>query len=345
MMQLASSTDLHRASASCPGVTEKRMRDRWTGLCALVLSAVATPAAALQQERSRPPDPSAREQQEIVVQGQRLTRDAVDDFVDDVTVDVNGQIAMFRAPICPFVDGFVDAQNKKIEQRIRQVAQIVGVPVARGECSPNVVLMTAKDAPATLRKLTQEKPVLFQGILPSDVRGLLGQKGPVWTWQTIVESGSDGRSSPSSKEYKTGSSGVNGQGASNPRFEENPGAFRTNIHSRILKTTRPDLFTSFILIEFDAVKGLTPTQIADYATIRTLARTQAKPTLRQRTMLRLFDVPPDLRAELHELTPWDLAYLHALYKSSNGVSASLQTGAIATEMRRRFQKDRAAAQP
>lgn len=311
---------------------------------ASLLFAVSAAATAAQQ----PAGPSAQTPAapgDIVITQQKLNRDAVDDFVDDVTVDANGQIAMFRAPICPFVDGFVDWQNKEVEKRIRQSAEAVGLPAAKEKCSPNVVLMVAKDAGATLRKLSDKKPILFQGILPTEVRGLLRQKGPVWTWQTIVESGSDGRFAPSSSDYKTGSKGADGSGGAGGRFEDNASGFRTNIHSRVLKTTKPDMVASFILIDFDALEGLTLTQIADYATIRTLARTQAKPTLRQRTMLRLFDVPADRRADLDQLTAWDMAYLQALYRSSNAISANLQKGAITTEMRRRLARQGKAAPP
>lgn len=304
-------------------------------LGSLLLGAIAAPAAAVQ----------AQQADEIVVTQERLNRDAVTDFVDDVTVDANGQIAMYRAPICPFVDGFVDAQNRKIEQRIRQVAQMVGVEVAQGKCSPNLVLMAASDGAATMRRLAREKPVLFQDIRPAEVRAMLRQEGPVWTWQTILESPADGRSSPSSSDYKTGSGGVQGVGGVGSSFEDNSSALRITTQSRVLKTTRSDLFASFMLIDFAAIEGLGPTQIADYAAIRTLARTRAMPSLRQRTMLRLFDIPPEWRAELDQLTVWDLAYLQALYKSSNRVSASLQKGAITTEMRRRLAARTVVPQP
>jgi hypothetical protein len=211
--------------------------------------------------------------------------------------------------------------------------------------SPASLRSVAAPLVATIRTtlgehLAGEKPILFQGIVPTEVRGLLRQTGPVWTWQTIVESPSDGRSSPSSSDYKTSSGGApssaGGGGGGSSRFEENASALRLSTHSRILQTTRPDLLTSFMLIDFAAIKGLSPTQIADYAAMRTLARTQAKPSLRQRTMLRLFDIPPDWRAELDQLTVWDVAYLQALYKSTNRVAVSLQKGTITSEMRRRL---------
>lgn len=319
------------------------------GLGSLLLSVVGTPAAAVQGQGAPPANSRTQQPGDIIVTHQTWPRDAFTDFVDDVTVDVNGQIAMFRAPICPFVDGFADSQNKQIEQRIRRVAEQIGLPAAKDKCSPNVVLMVANDAAATLRGLERKNPILFQGIVPSEVRGLMRQKGPVWTWQTILESPSDGRANPSSSEYKTGSGGApssaGGGGGYTSRFEENASALRITSQSRIRKTTRPDLFASFILIDFDELAGLTLTQIADYATIRTLARTQPKPNLRQRTMLRLLDVPRDRRAELDQLTRWDIAYLQALYKSTNTVSASLQKSTITAEMRRRFASGTAAPQP
>lgn len=319
------------------------------GLGSLLLSVIGTPAAAVQGQGAPPANSRAQQPGDIIVTHQNWPRDAFADFVDDVTVDVNGQIAMFRAPICPFVDGFANSQNKQIEQRIRRVAEQIGLPAAQDKCSPNVVLMVANDAAATLRSLERKNPILFQGIVPSEVRGLMRQKGPVWTWQTIMESPSDGRAGPSSSDIKTGSSGApataGGGGASISRFEDNASALRITSQSRIRKTTRPDLFASFILIDFDELAGLTLTQIADYATIRTLARTQPKPNLRQRTMLRLLDVPRDGRAELDQLTRWDIAYLQALYKSTNTVSASLQKSTITAEMRRRFASGTAAPQP
>lgn len=319
------------------------------GLGSLLLAVIATPAAALQGQGAVTAASRTQQPGEIVVTHQTWPRDAFTDFVDDVTADVNGQIAMFRAPICPFVDGFADSQNKQIEQRIRRIAQEIGLPAAKDKCSPNVVVMVAKDAAVRLRNLERKNPILFQGILPSEVRGLMRQKGPVWTWQTILENSADGRSAPSSSDYETSSSGASGAagggGGASSQFESNLGVFRTTIQSRVRKTTRPDLFASFIMIDFDELAGLTPTQVADYATIRTLARTQPKATVQQRTMLRLLDVPRERRAELDQLTAWDIAYLQALYKSNNAVSATLQKSVITAQMRRRFAPGSTVAQP
>ena len=69
---------------------------------------------------------------------------------------------------------------------------------------------------------------------------------------------------------------------------------------------------SLVVIQLDALRGLTTTQLADYAAMRVFARTQ--PSRLQRstapTILNIIDTPMNAQVPL-TLTQWDLGFLRA----------------------------------
>jgi hypothetical protein len=84
--------------------------------------------------------------------------------------------------------------------------------------------------------------------------------------------------------------------------------------SRISATMRPVILASVVVMERDALVGLTTTQVADYAAMRLLARTDpSRLKGHADTILTVLDAPMD--AEIPStLTQWDLSYLKGLYE-------------------------------
>lgn len=276
--------------------------------------------SALAPVQSAPPSPPA--DQTIIVTGTRPTQNALTDYVESITTDVNGQIATFREPICPAAFGLPHTYNRVIEQRIREDAARVGIRVAGNLCDANVVLIVADDPGPLVAALRRERPQMFIGLENWQVEDVLRTKDPVRTWQAVEPRGSDGR--PLQRVMFFGIRPIAGQGA-----WINPAAS----NSRIEQNIRPDLVASFILMSADETDGLTLRQIADYAAMRTLAQTTAPVESSGRTILSLFNHRPERMAP-DGLTPWDLAYLRSLYATDNRVPAHLQESAIADAMRR-----------
>lgn len=275
-------------------------------------SAIAGVGAGAAQQPSTVTEAES-EPETIVVTGSRLTRDAVRDFVGDITVETGDQIATFQQLICPVSFGLPEAYNRVVEQRIREVATAVGLQWGDVGCDPNLVVIVADDAGRMVSEIARKRPKLFAGLEVHQINQVLKGSGPVRTWQVIEERGSDGRPVERYAFLQIGNT-----------FLTDVTLVRTHVQSRITKTIRPDLASSFVVLDLQAIDGLTLTQVADYAAMRALARTTPRPELGNRSIVGLLNLAPDRRAALDRLTSWDLAYLRALYRTSNTVSARSQ---------------------
>ncbi len=90
-----------------------------------------------------------------------------------------------------------------------------------------------------------------------------------------------------------------------------------------------------MVIDADAIDGLTLIQIADYAAMRTLAITRDPKgaAMAQDSILALFD-PTQTSAKPASLSKSDAAYLHALYATSSVVSGATQRSNMAQSINR-----------
>jgi hypothetical protein len=163
-----------------------------------------------------------------------------------------------------------------------------------------------------------------------EISALLQEDGPVHTWQIKERSSRDGvpigfsaDGSSSEEPINSGSSALSGQA----NYLWSP--------SIIEKGVQQTLDASFVVIDAKAVDGLTIAQIADYAAMRTLAVTRApkRSSSESDTILTLFDPGPSAQ-KLNGLSPTDVAYLHALYATSNAVSGTMQRANILTLIKR-----------
>ncbi|HYN46021.1 MAG TPA: hypothetical protein VES64_04950 [Allosphingosinicella sp.] len=283
---------------------------------------IALPAALLLIAAAAPPPPpgadGAGAAEEIVVTGSRDRAGAIRAYVDALTVETDDQIATFWDQVCPAGFGLPAAYNDVIEARVRDIARRAGIRTARPGCRPNVVIIVA-DGPF-IDRLHRERPDIFRGVALADLRTLLRDPGPIRAWQVVMPRGSDGR--PLER--------VSFLEVRGPPVWIGTAYLRRGLGSSLTqRQTRQDLDTSFILFDLDAVEGLTLTQIADYAAMRTLARTSPAALRGQRTILGLFDDIGSGNVRVEAMTGWDAAYLRALYRTNATVSASRQRSNMA----------------
>lgn len=299
----------------------------------IALSILLSTAAAGQTVPVTPKQPrnagSASDPTAIVVTGMKPTRDAINEFVDRVTVDAEGQLATFQQPICPASFGLPAPYNVVLEQRLREDAGEIGLRTAAEPCDPNVVLIVSDDPASLISRLERVRPQMFAGLEAAQVDDIVKREQPVRTWQAIEPRGTDGRPLQRVMFLQWGAGPpmpIGGQGA-----WLNPAA----ANSHIQQSVRRDLVSSFVVIQADAVDGLTLRQIADYAAMRSLARTRFSDDLRGRSILGIIGGPNEDRTIPH-LTSWDLAYLRALYRTSNVIAAHQQQAGIAATMQKQL---------
>src|SRR5437764_14088814 len=98
-------------------------------------------ASALAPSGSPPSAPVVAEPNTILIIGTKPTRHAIHNFIDDLTVDTDGQMAMFEQPICPASFGLPQPYNRIVERRLREDAARVGLRTAGERCGANVIVI------------------------------------------------------------------------------------------------------------------------------------------------------------------------------------------------------------
>lgn len=290
---------------------------RWAAALLGLGAVAATPFAGLAQlsEPGRQSEP----ENAVIVTGTRDRDRAVRDFVELVTIESRGQIARFATPVCPAVLGLPAGHSEFIADRIRQIADYVGIEAAAEGCAPNVVIVVAERGGDFVGRLHAERPELFRAMELVDIRRAMQLAGPARAWQVLELRGADGRSLHlievgRERRLRPALSGV--------------------MPSLTSRPTRQDLSLSFVVFDLPAVDGLTLLQIADHAAMRALARTRAPRLPSGRSILTLFADREAGASTAAELTDWDAAYLRALYRGSGALTAQLQRSSVAGAMRR-----------
>ncbi len=254
----------------------------------------------------------------IVIEGLREREKEIERFVGALTeAPVRGQLARFDWAICPAVAGLTEAQNQAIVERMRRVAQAADMDVAAPACRPNAIVIVTPDKDRMMRWLRRQAPGLFIDPLGDRIR-IDDQEGPAIAWQVQGRLDADGMEASVDL-------------VGNYYVVES-----TISPSRITAASRPHFQASVLVVEVDALKGLTTTQVADYAAMRVFARTDPERLDRSSapTILRILDSPIGSEVPI-TLTEWDLGFLRGLYGSAENHYASRQRH----EIRRRLRQD------
>lgn len=284
----------------------------------LILSLLAAGAAASAQAQ-QPDAAGQRPSQEIVVEGSRVSEREIADFVEALTpAPYAGQLGRFDWAVCPAAVGLGNERNAAVAARLRRVADAAGIRTARAGCRPNVLLLVTDDKRRMVEQLEARYPAYFEGVSTEDFRRLAQGPGPVAAWQVRGMLDPDGFEA----EHDMGS----GQYV----------IAHTGMGSHISVPTRPHFIASLVVVDIDALKGLTVMQVADYAAMRAFARTDPSRLAQSSapTILGVLDAPMGSAVPV-TLTQWDLSFLKALYASSPYRSAKRQRN----EMKRILRND------
>ncbi|MBO9579264.1 MAG: hypothetical protein J7498_00015 [Sphingobium sp.] len=251
------------------------------------------------------------EPEEVKKQARAITR--MDDFFA-------APLAQLQERVCPGVMGLPADIAGIIVDRIRWNAERVGLkPAKEGQCRPNILIAFVLNGQMEAQALARSKPWVFRDVPDSDVKDMLADAGPVHAWSSTQTRTRDGM--PVAK--------------SESMFD--PPVVQTTISdSHIFLAARLDIAQSVVVIDIKAIDGMSVVQLADYATMRAFARTRpVDGDSSASTILALFDKSAPAP---RELTPFDLGYLSAIYKSQGNLPASAKIGAIPREIKKRLAK-------
>ncbi len=265
--------------------------------------------------------------QDIVVTGKVTTKDAIAKFVRATIATPKGgrhegQYARFSSAICPKVVGLSDTNKKQVEKRMRGVALAADMRVAGEGCNPNIFVMIVADGNEAMKVLRKKKSRLFGGLSPHERDRIARNGGPAYAWKRIQTGSAESGALQYSDETDILPVDV-------PAKTE-VATMRSNVKSKIKRTTEQTMTHSFLLLEKDALVDLTTVQIADYAAMRSYIDTRNSQTQQapQYSILSLFDSPGPDGTTPASASEMDLVLLSSLYNSPADVSASMQSAAM-----------------
>lgn len=265
--------------------------------------------------------PGAETGPEIVVTGTADLEGEVRDFVGALTVAQSGQLSRFERSICPGAIGLSAVQKEAVAARIRRVAQAANIVVAKGKCTPNVLLVVTEDKAVFLEAMVKKYPNYFGELSAKDVRELARASGPAAVWH------------------------VQGPKVSGDGVELSDGSDELYVHrttqssSRITAAARPQFAAAAVVVEAKALDGLTTIQLADYAAMRAFSKGDpSKLPGTAPTILKVLETQMGEEVPI-TMTPWDLAFLRSLYQAPANLSAAAQRSSISRGLTKQLVKE------
>jgi hypothetical protein len=279
----------------------------------LALAGMLLAPAAAQDEAPQADD-------DIVVTGERPTHAEVSRQARDIT-DIGSDIrdrplARIEDRLCPGVLGLKRAGAELMIDRIRWNGERLDMWMADDTaCDPNLIIAFVEDGKATIAELVDSQPWLFDTLSIAERRALLAEDGPVRVWTTALDRTRDGMPI-----------------ARRDNLTDPPVTQMWMAHSKLYLTIRQDITQVVVLFDRAGVRGKSIIQLADYATMRSFARTRpAEGDAALDTILALFDPehePPQA------LTDFDQAYLRSVYKEIANLPAAMKLLGVSDELER-----------
>ena len=306
-----------------------------------VLTAVAVLASA-QDPVPAPQDAPA--QLEDVQVTARQTADLARTFVGRVAAPARGRGLGRWRKVCPGVANLDRAIAQPIADRIAATADELGIEVEGPGCEANIIVVFTVDAAAVTRAMVENDPRVFRGQGGGIDRGgvalraFLASERPVRWWSLSVpidsETGQRAVRIPGDRSgvvVDAQTAGILGCNRDDCGIGAAP-LIRSTTASRINSQIVDQIYKSIIIVDIDAVSGLTTTQLGDYLALVALSQVDPEAdTATFDTVLNLFENPQGVPG----LTAWDRSYLSALYNSpSRRRTVGGQANAVASIMNR-----------
>lgn len=214
-------------------------------------------------------------------------------------------LSRFTEPLCIASAGLAAKVALPIADRIMDHAQRLGIRLGGDKCRPNVLILFVDNGADRIAWLADHRPGIFGNLPYADVQAMAKDKGPVHAWHMTAVTSRDG------DPLVQGGGGV-------------PTLYIPSV-SRITLSIKSHIAAAVVMIDRQAVTGKSVNQIADYATMRTLAIVRPRKAEGVSTVLSLFDDP----AAPDGLTPFDWGYLRGLYAGQGDQKPGVQYAAMA----------------
>jgi hypothetical protein len=248
---------------------------------------------------------------------------------------VNGKMTRWKDGICPVTSGFPQAANKLVTERVRQIAGMVGAPVApANSCKFNIDIVFTLHPQVLLDEVRKKNPVLlgYHDVAQED--RLATVTHPVQAWYTTQTVDLNGTTYVDDRLRNHG--GFSTIGSFGPKYGNVfvPDARVEHASaSRVIDSLSSELFHVVIVIDLAKVDGRTIGELADYVAMLSLAQTHAFEVCEPvASITNLVSLGCDADVKASGITANDLAYLHGLYSINPRSSFLTQQENMAYQM-------------
>ena len=267
-------------------------------VCAMPLAALSLlVTVAIAQQPIKPPDQqSDTELNTVTVEAQRESlKRQVRTFVSAITMQRFGDsLSRWEEPttICPQVAGLPRDDGEFILARLSRIARVAGAPLGPEHCRPNFFVIVTEKPNEFLKGLEKKHPEMYTNGYYTLVRQFETSTSPISVWYNAELYDDFGR-----------------------RLREGSAS---GTASNIVFSSMRDLTSVIVIVDTQRVResGVTYGQLAAYIAMAGLAELRSDPKIDAvPTILSIFSTPGKDRPS--GLSPWDQAYLKALYHTSH----------------------------
>jgi hypothetical protein len=216
-------------------------------------------------------------------------------------------LARWDQAVCPLIAGLSRDEGEFMLARLSAVVRAAGAPLAPEKCSVNFFVVLTPEPAVLLMKWRRRDPRLFDNTYgEAKVKRFINTPRPIRVWYNAAFVGSDGTTFYADSLPGTTAAGIGGMG------QETYPINRSARGSRLLYDDVPAISSVIVIVDSNRVKGLQFGQLADYIAMIGLAEVNLDKNLGDApTILHLFAAAA--AAQQASLTPWDRAFLKALY--------------------------------
>jgi len=235
----------------------------------------------------------------ITVEGKRgraaLEREARNYVWGITTRPLPDLVARWQRPICPLVGGLSRDEGEYVLTRLSRIATAAGAPMAPEHCKPNFYVIVTSDPNELMKEWSEQDPTMWDSHPKAEVHQFMSATGPIrafynpgtW-WGGCVRRRVPGfpAGTPSPFPYVDC---------------DDPDPLQDGVLASVI-----------VLVDARATKGINFGQLAAYIALAGLAQIRLDAKLGDAsTILQLFSDPH--KAPPFGLSPWDQAYLKAVY--------------------------------
>ena len=280
------------------------------------LHAAATSAPASRMKHDADPSDSDASLATLTVESSKdreIVRRQIRNYVSAITIpsyEVSLGRWERREPLCPLVAGLTNNDGEYLLTRLSQIGAAAGVPLAPEHCKPNFFVIVTSVPDELIQAWSKRDPWMFDDDADdggTKIHRFLYASTPVRVWYNVSFSDLEGL--PLHWQFRNGVSGRQGFYAGGLR----------------------DLSSVILIVDANLTKGVSFDQLAGYLAMVGLAQVRLDAKLGDApTILQVFSNSE--KAPIPGLSPWDQAYLKALYHTDRSDKA--QRLAIARTMAR-----------